>query len=63
MVKKPSKAWLHNSFIGHATLMQKQATAINNASTTSPTAQRIAREIYRLARELELNLRNERIDK
>lgn len=63
MSNRSKNMWKHNSFIGHATMMQKQATAINNASTTSATAQRIAREIYRLARELELNLRNERIDK
>lgn len=71
MVKKPrqeykyasKKVWDHNRHIGLAVLMQRQCDAIWQSSTASPTAQRIANEMYRLAGELELNLRNERIDK
>ncbi|HEY9155553.1 MAG TPA: hypothetical protein VIM69_10500 [Opitutaceae bacterium] len=63
MSKRTQKLWQHNSFIGHATMMQKQCAAIYSADTTSATAKSLAKEILRLARELETNLRNERIDK
>ena len=63
MSKKTSEAWHHNSLIGHAVMIQKTCVGIYSSRTTSETARLLAREIYRLAGELEANLRNERIDK
>ena len=54
--------WRHNSFIGTARRMETGAQAIYNASTTSPTAKQLAREIAALADALQTNLRKERID-
>ena len=59
----PGPVWKHNSLIGHARSMQVQCRGIWNAETTSETAKALAREIWRLAQELELNLRKERVDK
>lgn len=63
MVKKPTEAWHHNSLIGHAVMIQKTCAGIYSSRTTSETARALAREIHRLAGELETNLRKERIDK
>lgn len=63
MSKRSQELWKHNSFLGHARMMQTQCRVIHEAPTTSPTTKRIAQEIWRLAQELELNLRSERVDK
>lgn len=54
--------WRHNGFIGTARRMELGAQAIYNASTTSPTAKRLAHKIVELAEALQTNLRKERID-
>lgn len=61
MTKRSQKLWRHNSFFGHAAMMQAQAKAIIDFETTTQTTKIIAKEILRLARELELALK-ERID-
>lgn len=53
--------WRHNSFSGHAAMMKAQCENIVTADTTNVTAKKIAREIYRLAGELQLALK-ERVD-
>lgn len=63
MSERSRNLWRHNAFIGNACMMQAQARAIGASASTSETAKALAREINRLARELEANLRNERIDK
>jgi hypothetical protein len=55
------RIWRHNSFLGHAALMKRNAQNIFEADSTSRDARLIAKEIYRLASELKLALK-ERID-
>ncbi len=54
--------WRHNSFIGHARMMQTQAKAIITAPTVSVAAAEIAQHILIMAGKLEAELRKERID-
>lgn len=61
MTKRSRELWKHNSFLGHAAMMQAQAQNIINADTTDEATKLIAREIRRLASELSLALKN-RID-
>lgn len=56
------RVWQHNSFIGSACMMQKQAQSIIRSRTASPPAKRLAKDILDLAFELENALRAERMD-
>lgn len=57
---KQQLVWTHNSHIGCAVMMQKQAQAIMRSPTASPTARLHAATIYANAIELEQALRTER---
>lgn len=61
MSKRSRELWKHNSFFGHARMMEAQCQVIIDAESTDPSTKLIAREIRRLARELSLALKN-RID-
>lgn len=56
-----NRIWRHNSFLGHATMIMRQANNIAYADSTNREAKVIANEIARLAEELLIQLK-ERID-
>ena len=55
------RAFRHNSFVGHARMMQQQANAIACSDTTTKEAKEIADQIYELANKLERSLKT-RVD-
>jgi hypothetical protein len=55
-------AWLHNSHIGHAVMMQKQAQTIRESKTATDEAKREAHLIYQHAIFLEQALRAGRME-
>ncbi len=55
------RAFRHNSFVGHARMMQQQANAIACSDTTTEEAKEIAYEIAVLATKLERYLKT-RVD-
>ena len=54
--------WRHNSFMGMAKMMERQADNIADAPSTTESTKSICREISRLAKQLDKALRAERID-
>ena len=50
------RAFRHNSFVGHARMMQQQANAIANSNTTTEETKQIADQIYDLAGKLSRSL-------
>lgn len=59
---KQQAVWTHNSFIGHAVMMQQQARNIANSRTASDLARILAQQIEEKATSLEQALRAERKD-
>lgn len=60
-VERRKRVWRHNSFIGHATMMQRQAQNMLEADSTSYLAKSIARRISELSADLAKELKT-RID-
>lgn len=54
--------WRHNSFIGHARRMELTAHDIAKSKSANPRAKQLAKSIDVLAKELQAELRKERID-
>lgn len=54
--------WRHNSFIGYARRMELAAAEIHRSKSANAKAKLLAEKIANLARELQAELRKERID-
>ena len=59
---KQMAVWRHNSFLGHARMMQSQAWGIIQSATTTEESKKIAGEIAVKALELAKSLK-QRIDR
>ncbi len=44
--QRKRRIWQHNSFLGHAKMMQHQCTSIIQSVTATPEAKSIASDIY-----------------
>lgn len=54
---KKEDIWRHNSFLGHAAMMKKQALAIIDSKTTTEKSKDHARNIWWLADQLATSLK------
>lgn len=57
---KRQAIWRHNSFRGHAKMMQAQCRAIMDSKTTTADAKASAKQIYHLAVNMGLELQTRR---
>lgn len=61
MKLKRTEIWQHNSYMGHARMMQMQALNIMNAKTPTDKSKELAAKIYELADKLGESLKK-RVD-